>query len=226
MHSAGISSSGSPIPTLLERVPIRGASPGTIQAACPALRAIADAAQTSEGLGTLASRLASIDPAEAETLLHVALAQAAADGRTRNGAMVNSSLARAPRSMISSRSLRPSMTAAPSTSSRQWRMVRYGRLQIRPDADADLVADLVADHLAGQPAADGLGAGELAAGAADPAAGGAVTVADPEQPRHPQHLKTAAPAAPLDLRRTRQNPTTVPPEPVRSTPDLAYGLSP
>ncbi len=54
-------------------------SPATIQAALPALRAIADATQAPEDLGILARSLASIDPAEAETLLRASLAQAAAD---------------------------------------------------------------------------------------------------------------------------------------------------
>ena len=54
-------------------------SPATIQAALPALRAIADATQAPEDLGILARSLASIDPAEAETLLRATLAQAAAD---------------------------------------------------------------------------------------------------------------------------------------------------
>ena len=64
---------------LLEEALIRDASPATIQAALPALRAIADATQAPEALGILARSLASIDPAEAETLLRAALAQAAAD---------------------------------------------------------------------------------------------------------------------------------------------------
>jgi hypothetical protein len=64
---------------LLERALFRDESPATIQAALPTLRAIADATQTPEALGSLARSLASIDPAEAETLLRAALAQAAAD---------------------------------------------------------------------------------------------------------------------------------------------------
>jgi tetratricopeptide (TPR) repeat protein len=65
---------------LLERALMRDGSPATIQAALPALRAIADATQAPEDLGMLADRLASIDPAEAETLLRAVLAQTAADG--------------------------------------------------------------------------------------------------------------------------------------------------
>ena len=64
---------------LLEQALYRDASPATIQAALPALRAIADATQAPKDLTTLARSLASIDPAEAETLLRTALAQAAAD---------------------------------------------------------------------------------------------------------------------------------------------------
>ena len=64
---------------LLEQALMRDESPATIQAALPALRAIADATQAPKDLGRLARSLASIDPAEAETLLRAALAQAAAD---------------------------------------------------------------------------------------------------------------------------------------------------
>ena len=46
---------------------MRDDSPATIQAALPALRAIADATQAPDDLGVLARTLASIDPAEAET---------------------------------------------------------------------------------------------------------------------------------------------------------------
>jgi len=64
---------------LLEQALLRDRSPATIQAALPALRAIADVTRAPEALGTLARSLASIDPAEAETLLRATLAQAAAD---------------------------------------------------------------------------------------------------------------------------------------------------
>lgn len=64
---------------LLERALMRDASPATIQAALPSLRAIADATQAPEDLGVLGRRLASIDSAEAETLMRASLAQAAAD---------------------------------------------------------------------------------------------------------------------------------------------------
>lgn len=60
---------------LLEQALMRDNSPATIQAALPALRAIADATQASEDLGILARSLASIDPAEAETLLRTTFAQ-------------------------------------------------------------------------------------------------------------------------------------------------------
>jgi len=64
---------------LLEQALDRDESPATIQAALPALRAIADATQAPKALHDLARGLASIDPAEAETLLRTALAQAAAN---------------------------------------------------------------------------------------------------------------------------------------------------
>ena len=64
---------------LLERAVMRDQSPATIQAALPALRAIADVTRAPEALGVLAGSLAGINPAEAETLLRTALAQAAAD---------------------------------------------------------------------------------------------------------------------------------------------------
>jgi len=64
---------------LLERALLRDVSPATIQAALPALRAIADATQAPKDLGRLARSLASIDPAEAETLLRASLEQAGAD---------------------------------------------------------------------------------------------------------------------------------------------------
>jgi tetratricopeptide (TPR) repeat protein len=70
---------------LLERALHRDESPATIQAALPALRAIADATQEPRALSLLASSLASIDPAEAETLLRTALARAVADGDFRVG---------------------------------------------------------------------------------------------------------------------------------------------
>ena len=64
---------------LLEQALMRDASPATTQAALAALRALADATQAPEALGMLANRLASIDPAGAETLQRAALAQVAAD---------------------------------------------------------------------------------------------------------------------------------------------------
>ena len=64
---------------LLERALIRDASPTTIQAALPTLRAIADATQAPEALHSLADSLASVSPAQAETLLRAALAKTAAD---------------------------------------------------------------------------------------------------------------------------------------------------
>jgi hypothetical protein len=77
---------------LLEQALMRDASPATIQAALPALRAIADATQAPEALGVLADNLARIDPAEAETLLRAALAQAAADENFKTAAAVIYSL--------------------------------------------------------------------------------------------------------------------------------------
>jgi tetratricopeptide (TPR) repeat protein len=65
--------------TLLERALIRDGSPATIQAALPALRALADATHEPGALRRLANRLVGIDPAEAETLLRAALAKATAD---------------------------------------------------------------------------------------------------------------------------------------------------
>ena len=64
---------------VLEQALLRDASPATIQAALPALRAIADATKTPKDLGMVARWLASIDPAEAETIQRAALAQASAD---------------------------------------------------------------------------------------------------------------------------------------------------
>ena len=64
---------------LLEQALYRDASPATIQAALPALRAIANTTQAPKDLTRLARSLASIDPAQAETLLRTALAQATAD---------------------------------------------------------------------------------------------------------------------------------------------------
>ena len=64
---------------LLDHVLIRDASPATIQAALPALRAIADATQAPATLLSLARGLARINPAEAETLLRAALTQATTD---------------------------------------------------------------------------------------------------------------------------------------------------
>ena len=68
---------------LLEEALMRDGSPATIQAALPALRAIAAATQATKDLGILASSLASINPAEAETLQRAALARAAADENFR-----------------------------------------------------------------------------------------------------------------------------------------------
>ena len=68
---------------LLERALMRDDSPATIQAALPALRAIADATQAPDDLGVLARTLASIDPAEAELLLRASLTRAAADENFR-----------------------------------------------------------------------------------------------------------------------------------------------
>jgi tetratricopeptide (TPR) repeat protein len=64
---------------VLEQALNRDVSPTTIQAALPALRAIAAATQAPGPLILLARSLSSIDPAQAETLLRAGLAQAAAD---------------------------------------------------------------------------------------------------------------------------------------------------
>jgi tetratricopeptide (TPR) repeat protein len=63
--------------TLLERALLRDGSPATIQTALPAIRAIADATQAPKDLSLLARTLASINPAEAETLLRSSLTRAA-----------------------------------------------------------------------------------------------------------------------------------------------------
>jgi tetratricopeptide (TPR) repeat protein len=68
---------------LLERALQRDESPVTVQAALPALRALAEATHAPDHLGNLADALAKVDPAEAETLLRGAQAQAAADGDSR-----------------------------------------------------------------------------------------------------------------------------------------------
>jgi tetratricopeptide (TPR) repeat protein len=65
--------------SLLEQALMRDASPVTIQAALPALRAIADVSQAPENVSLLGRSLATIDPAQAEVLLRAALAQAEAD---------------------------------------------------------------------------------------------------------------------------------------------------
>ena len=77
---------------LLEEALMRDESPATIQAALPALRAITDATQKPDDLAVLARGLAGIDPAEAETLLRTALAQAAADKNFKLASGVVSSL--------------------------------------------------------------------------------------------------------------------------------------
>jgi hypothetical protein len=64
---------------LLDQALLRYESPATIQAALPALRAIADATQAPKDLTLLARGLAGIDPAEAETLLRASLTRAVAD---------------------------------------------------------------------------------------------------------------------------------------------------
>ena len=64
---------------LLEQALRRDESPATIQVALPALRAISDATQAPENLSLLARAMASINPAEAETLLRASLARATAD---------------------------------------------------------------------------------------------------------------------------------------------------
>ena len=79
--------------TLLEHALFRDQSPATIQAALPALRAIADATHAAKDLSVLADALTSVDPAEAETLLREALTQVAADGNFRLASGTAGSLA-------------------------------------------------------------------------------------------------------------------------------------
>ena len=62
---------------LLERATMRDQSPGTVQAALPSLRRIADATGAPDDIGVLASVLRAVDPGEAERLLR-AVADAAA----------------------------------------------------------------------------------------------------------------------------------------------------
>jgi hypothetical protein len=78
---------------LLEQAIGRDSSPATIQAALPALRAIAEAAQGSWYLGVLARALASVDPAEAEKLLRDAPAHAAATNDFRLASILAGALA-------------------------------------------------------------------------------------------------------------------------------------
>jgi hypothetical protein len=69
--------------TLLERALRRDISPAVTAAALPALRAIAAATHAPKDLAALAQALAAADPAEAEALLHGAVAQAAANADFR-----------------------------------------------------------------------------------------------------------------------------------------------
>ena len=64
----------------LEQSLLRDGSPVTVQAALPALRAIADATQSPSDIAVLARALMTVDPVEAEALLRGALTQATADG--------------------------------------------------------------------------------------------------------------------------------------------------
>jgi hypothetical protein len=68
---------------LLEQALMRDTSPATVQAALPALRAIADATHAGQDLGRLARTLASVDPAGAEALLREVQARAVAGGEYR-----------------------------------------------------------------------------------------------------------------------------------------------
>jgi tetratricopeptide (TPR) repeat protein len=69
--------------TLLDLALQRDTSPAVTAAALPALRAIAAATQAPKDLAVLARVLAPADPAEAEALMHGALAQTAASGDFR-----------------------------------------------------------------------------------------------------------------------------------------------
>jgi len=68
---------------LLDSAVSRDGSPGTVQAALPALRRVAAAAGTPQALGVLARALRSVDPGEAERLLRAALAAATTAGDYR-----------------------------------------------------------------------------------------------------------------------------------------------
>ena len=68
---------------LLERAVMRDKSPGTVQAALPSLRRVADATGEPEDIGVLARVLAAIDAGEAERLLRGAVDAAARAGDYR-----------------------------------------------------------------------------------------------------------------------------------------------
>src|SRR5450755_1968339 len=68
---------------LLEHAIRRDYSPGTVQAALPALRAIAAATRAPQDLGGLARALAAVDPAGAEAMMREALARGKAGGDFR-----------------------------------------------------------------------------------------------------------------------------------------------
>ena len=68
---------------LLEQATMRDQSPGTVQAALPSLRRIADATGTPAAIGALARVLEPVDPGEAERLLRAAAASAAGAGDFR-----------------------------------------------------------------------------------------------------------------------------------------------
>jgi CHAT domain len=77
---------------LLEQAIIRDSSPGTVQVALPSLRRIA-AVGTLEDVGVLARALGSVDPSEAERLLHGALDAAATVGDHRALSSISGQLA-------------------------------------------------------------------------------------------------------------------------------------
>jgi tetratricopeptide (TPR) repeat protein len=78
---------------LLDQTLRRDYSPVTIQAALPALRAIADATHSPDDLAILARALTPVDPVEAEALLRGALTQATGEGDFQLASGIASALA-------------------------------------------------------------------------------------------------------------------------------------
>jgi hypothetical protein len=78
---------------LLEQATARDRSPGTVQAALPSLRRIADATDTPANVGRLARVLSEVDPGEAERMLRSAAAAAADAGDFQSAAAASGDLA-------------------------------------------------------------------------------------------------------------------------------------